>query len=125
MTPLRRRPALSLRRFAVALALAATLTACGAEKSDDQPAQAEPGVVLVKDMQFTPATITVQAGESVTWRFDDGGVPHNVQGAKPADTLIHSPILRDNSYTVTFDTPGTYQYGCTLHPQMTGSVVVT
>ena len=75
-------------------------------------------------MKFTPASITIAVGDTVTWRFDDGGVPHNVQGATDAESFIHSPILRDAEYSVTFDKPGTYQYLCTLHSQMTGTVVV-
>jgi plastocyanin len=76
--------------------------------------------VVVKDMAFSPQVIEVPAGTTVTWRFQDGGTPHDVKGDG-----FKSEVLRSGGFTHTFDVPGTYDYRCTLHGQMEGRVIVT
>jgi plastocyanin len=86
-----------------------------------EPAAAGPVVVSIKDFAFAPQTLTVHAGTTVTWRnLDDE--PHTVRGA---DAQIRSDALdQDESYSVKFDKPGTYKYGCSIHPKMSGTVIV-
>ncbi|MGW0172340.1 cupredoxin domain-containing protein [Rhodococcus sp. NPDC003322] len=119
---------------ATALLLLGTLAGCG--DSTDTPSTvptpsaeatlpADTTVVRVAGMAFTPATVTIRVGQSVTWQFDDNAIPHNVTGTGAAATELKSPILATGTYTKQFDTPGTYAYECTLHPNMTGTVVVT
>ena len=74
-----------------------------------------------KDNRFTPAAIQVPAGTTVTWRFEDGFVPHDVK----ADGFTSGDPRRKGTFTHTFDRPGTYPYRCTVHDGMTGRVVVT
>jgi len=78
-------------------------------------------VVSIKDFAYSPQTITVHAGTTVTWKnLDDE--PHTVRGA---DAQIRSDALdQDESYSVKFDKAGTYKYGCSIHPKMSGTVVV-
>lgn len=125
-----------MRVLATILLVAAVVTGCAstpenaAPPGDTKPVAAEglpadTAVVRVAGMRFTPATITIRAGQSVTWRFDDNGLPHNVTGTGAAVDALRSPILASGVYTTVFDTPGTYPYECTLHPEMTGTVVVT
>ena len=77
--------------------------------------------VSIKDFAYSPQTVTVHAGTTVTWKnLDDE--PHTVRGA---DAQIRSDALdQDESYSVRFDKPGTYRYGCSIHPKMSGTVVV-
>jgi plastocyanin len=82
-------------------------------------------VVLVKISNFTfePASITVTAGTQIKWVNEDD-VPHTVTGSD-AGSPIHSGALdTDDSYTVTTDHVGTYQYFCAIHPHMVGTVIV-
>jgi hypothetical protein len=73
------------------------------------------------DFQFSPASITVQVGSTVTWR-NDGPSAHT---ATADDGTFNSGILRTgDSSSATFNQLGSYDYVCTLHPQMTGTVVV-
>jgi plastocyanin len=125
-----RRFASRLRQFALALVLLALLAACGGSDTgaDTNSSSAEnpppANTVDVKDMRFSPAAITIKAGETVTWRFDDSGRPHNVTGDQDAAAIIKSPIIKKGDYSATFTKPGIYHYTCTLHAQMTGTVTV-
>ena len=91
----------------------------GEDLSDAAPATGVTEVV-VKDMKFAPRVIEVPAGTTVTWRFEDGDTPHDVKGDG-----FESEVMRTGTFTHTFATPGTYDYRCTLHSQMTGRVIVT
>lgn len=77
--------------------------------------------VSIANFVFTPGEITIAPGESVVWTNDDGA-PHGLEyqdGAKGVD-----PLLPGSSFTRRFDRPGTYEYNCSVHPYMTGRVVV-
>jgi plastocyanin len=95
-------------------------TAAGTEASAPAPSPAAV-VVSIKDFHFSPQNLTVPAGSTVIWKnLDDE--PHTVRGA---DAQIRSDALdQDESYSVKFDKPGTYKYGCSIHPRMSGTVVV-
>jgi amicyanin len=86
-------------------------------------ATAAPAVaVAIDNFTFTPQSVTVKAGTTVTWTNRDD-IPHGVASANNA--FAKSKALdTDDSYSFTFTTPGTYQYFCYIHPHMTGTVVV-
>ena len=81
--------------------------------------------VLITHMSFIPHVITVTAGTTVTWQWDDGPTPHNVTFSSNGLNFA-SPNQAVGTYSHTFDTPGTYPYRCTLHtlPGMSGVVIV-
>jgi plastocyanin len=83
-----------------------------------------PGAVTrveIKDYEFLPATLTVPAGTTVTWTSHDDE-PHTVTSS---EKVFASPGLdADEAFSYTFSTPGTYTYSCTLHPHMTGTIIV-
>ena len=77
--------------------------------------------VTIDNFVFEPARLTVKAGTTVTWLNRDD-IPHTV-AAK--DRLFKSKVMdTDESYSFTFSTPGEYTYFCSLHPHMTGTIVV-
>lgn len=84
-------------------------------------APSSPPTISIKDFAFTPQMVTVPAGTTVTWKnLDDE--PHTVRGV---DAQIRSDALdQDESYSVKFDKPGYYKYGCSIHPKMSGTIVV-
>ena len=85
-------------------------------------AWAEEQKIEIKEYLFVPANVTIAAGTKVTWVNRDE-VPHTIDDS---NKLFHSAALdTDEAYSYTFTTPGTYQYGCRLHSQMMGTVVVT
>jgi amicyanin len=78
--------------------------------------------VSIDNFTFTPQTLTVKAGTTVTWINKDD-IPHGIASANNAFTKSKA-LDTDDSYSFTFTTPGTYQYFCYVHPHMTGTVVV-
>jgi amicyanin len=78
--------------------------------------------VAISDFKFNPATLSVPVGATVTWTNQDEE-PHTIASK---DGSFHSPGLDTHgSYSFTFTTPGSYDYICSIHPFMTGTVVVT
>jgi plastocyanin len=77
--------------------------------------------VLVDNFSFSPAAATVPAGATVTWTNHDD-VPHTIVSTEKRFT---SPVLdTDQQFSHRFEAPGTYPYYCSLHPKMTGQIVV-
>ena len=78
--------------------------------------------VQVLDNAFDPSTVTISSGTRVNWGWN-GRNPHNVVFA-PGTGLASSATQTDGAFNVTFSTAGSYNYECTVHPGMTGTVVV-
>src|SRR4051812_32271608 len=77
--------------------------------------------VRIDNFTFSPPTLAVMAGTTVTWINEDD-IPHAI-AAK--DRSFRSKTLdTDGRFSFTFTTPGEYDYFCTLHPHMVGKVVV-
>ncbi len=89
------------------------------------PASPVPGnAVAIKNFAFSPATLKVKAGTTVTWTNQDTDA-HTVTSAGSGGPL-HSPALATHAtYSHRFTTPGSYHYLCTIHPFMTATVEVT
>src|SRR3954468_13781929 len=70
--------------------------------------------VSVKNNSFSPTTVSVKKGDKVTWKWTQGGVPHNVTpaGGKPGSATSSK---KGFTFTKTFATAGTFQYICTIH----------
>jgi Icc protein len=103
---------------AAARASAATTAGSAAQT---QPGQAD-GQITIDNFAFTPKLLTVAAGKSVTWSNRDD-VPHRIKSAN--DRFASSSVLDTRaSYNATFSKPGEYPYFCSIHPTMTGKVIV-
>jgi plastocyanin len=103
------------------LVASVALSTCVVAWSASAAENASSTVVLAKDFMFAPNTVNVVAGSTVTWTNHDDE-PHTVV----SDTgLFRSGALDTNeSFSFTFDKPGTYRFICSIHPQMVGTVVV-
>jgi plastocyanin len=147
------------RRFVIALAAAASLTAvaaCGDTKPQTQPgayssapattqpsaaASTMPGMsmsptdppsgpavatqsVKVQEFAFGPQSIAVKTGTTVTWTNGDQD-PHTVTSQGNGVPLKSATLANGDTYQDTFTKAGSYDYLCTIHPFMTGTVVVT
>jgi amicyanin len=104
------------RRFvlgALAAALFAVLAAA--------PARAADAAVKIANFTFGPKELKVKAGTMVTWTNEDD-IPHTVTSTTLA--FKSAPLDTDQKFSFTFTTPGVYKYFCSLHPHMTGTIVV-
>ena len=111
-----------IARLAVSVVAAAILL-LAAGRSSVVNAQQTPASVDVKidNFSFGPAAITVAVGTTVTWTNRDD-IPHTVVSD---DKVFKSKVLdTDEKFSYTFIKPGTYPYFCSVHPKMTGKVIV-
>jgi plastocyanin len=101
----------------VSAALAAALTTGGLID-----AAAQDGLALNSaNFTFGPQRLTVPVGTTVTWTNQDD-IPHTIVSTSQA---FRSQALDTNDkFSFTFTTPGSYEYFCSLHPHMTGTIVV-
>ena len=113
------------RTLTIALTAAALgIGACGG--SDEPATSTAPAVpagatstVAIGDNTFTPATITVDVGETV--KFENGGaIPHTVTG----DGFDSGSLAPGDSFTFAADKAGTVKYVCVFHPGMQGTIEV-
>jgi plastocyanin len=117
----RRRITLLLGAVGVTALLAAAAPELTAAGEAVVAAAASPATVQIDNFAFTPATLTVTAGTSVTWKNEDDS-PHRI-GDKNG-TFKSAALDTDDSFSHTFTTPGEYPYICTIHPYMVGKIIV-
>jgi plastocyanin len=81
-------------------------------------------LIAIKNFAFSPATLTIKAGATVTWMNQDGA-PHQIASDPGAPVAFKSESLANGaSFEFTFTQPGTYSYYCTIHPSMKGTIIV-
>jgi plastocyanin len=88
--------------------------------ANDQPSPTPAGV-KIDNFSFGPQTVTVPVGATVVWTNSDD-IPHT---AVSTEGLFKSKVMdTDEKFSYTFTKAGTYPYYCTIHPKMTGKIVV-
>ena len=114
----------------ILLVLACTCAGCTSPQSPSAPAATTPvpaggsNAVMIKNFAFSPATLTVKTGSTVTWTNQDVA-PHQVASDPGTPVAFSSDSLVNGaSYQFTFTQPGTYTYHCTIHPNMKGTIIV-
>jgi plastocyanin len=100
--------------------LSAGFRSVTANAQQPAPASAE---VKIDNFSFTPATLTVAVGTTVTWTNRDD-IPHTVVSTDDPKAFKSKVLDTDEKFSFTFSKPGTYPYFCSVHPKMTGTVVV-
>ena len=78
--------------------------------------------IEIKDFAFNPQTITVKSGDKVTWINRDEE-PHTVVSVGKKFQKS-SGLDTDQEFSIIAGAPGTYEYFCSVHPKMTGTIVV-
>lgn len=110
----------SLRIVAAVLVLSASVVLGSQMEQPQSPAGAKVEIAI-DNFSFSPATVTVAVGTTVRWTNRDD-IPHTVVSE---DKAFKSKALdTEDQFTYTFTKAGTYSYFCSLHPKMTGKVVV-
>ena len=107
-----------LTAFSLLAAGKASLPAAAAK-----PLPAQTAEVKIDNFSFGPETLTIAVGTTVTWTNRDD-IPHTVVATDAAKTFKSKVLDTDEKFSFTFTKAGTYPYFCSVHPKMTGKVVV-
>ena len=84
---------------------------------------AGPTQVSIDNFKYVPDMLTVPAGTKVTWTNHDD-MPHTVTSTGKPKALDSDALDTDDQFSHVFAEPGTYTYICTVHPKMSGQVIV-
>jgi plastocyanin len=110
-----------MRSILVVAALAA-LACSGDDGPSNPPAGNDPNTVTVGNNVFTPSSLSVPVGTTVTWQWASSGVTHNVT----FQDQVTSNNRSQGSFPRTFTAAGTFPYLCTIHgAAMSGTITVT
>lgn len=110
-----------IAHLAISLAMVMLLPAGSLRVTAADQASAANAEVKIDNFSFVPNTLNVAAGTTVTWTNGDD-IPHT---AVSTEGLFKSKVLDTNEkFSYTFTKAGTYAYYCTIHPRMTGKIVV-
>jgi len=99
-----------------------SLFALGGETKEADGTTSKQNRIEIKDFAFNPQTLTVKSGEKVTWINRDDE-PHTVVSVEK-QFKKSTALDTDQEFTIMAGAPGTYTYFCSVHPKMTGTIVV-
>ena len=80
--------------------------------------------VTISDFAFTPSSVTAKVGTAVTWTNKDSVAHTIITDTSTVDGPNSDSVAAGGHYTFTFKKAGTYTYHCSIHPKMTGTVIV-
>jgi len=103
------------------LAFAVAICSIAALAATPQPS-ASPAAVTIADFAYSPSSLTIPVGTAVTWKNNDTA-SHTVTDSNGA--FDSGNLDQGKTFTFTFTKAGTYNYGCSYHPSMHGTIVVT
>jgi plastocyanin len=111
--------------FWTAAVLAGVLLLAGPLNVTVNAQQTAPATMVVKidNFSFSPATLTVPVGATVTWTNQDD-IPHTVVSTDDPRAFRSKVLDTDEKFSYTFTKAGTFAYFCSVHPKMTGTVLV-
>ena len=84
---------------------------------------AEPKQISIDNFKYVPETLTVPVGTKLTWTNHDD-MPHTVTSTSKPKILDSEALDTDDQFSHVFAEPGVYTYVCTVHPKMSGQVIV-
>jgi plastocyanin len=93
----------------------------GAAAEPSAAAAPQDSSVAIHNFMFSPMALAVAVGTRVSWKNFDGE-PHTIRSID--DTFRSGALDQNDTFSYTFDKPGTYRYVCSIHPQMVASIVV-
>ena len=107
----------------LAMALLVGLTSCSTSKTSTSTTTASTSgnTVNIINFAFTPPTITVNVGTTVTWTNNDSTTHHVASDTGVFDS---GNMSQNATYSFTFNNAGTFPYHCTIHTYMKGTVIV-
>lgn len=107
----------------------AIIASCGGDDTTNPPDDGVfNGTIRVLDNRFSPASVTISAGDSVTWRWEGNNfhtVTHGTDPATPAVKLFDEGPKQSGTFGYRFNDPGTYPYYCDPHRTMGMTATIT
>jgi plastocyanin len=120
---LSRRHAVFLAAFGFCGGLAVLLVLGGIQHRAAEAASAATPAIEIDNYSFSPGALTVPVGTTVTWTNKDE-VPHTIVSADNPRLFRSGGLDTDDKFAFKFTRAGTYKYFCSVHPYMTGEIVV-
>ena len=108
-------------RFTCAAVMAGLIGCATGVVLDTALAGGEDAALAIDNFTFTPRRLTVKAGTTITWNNRDD-IPHTV--VSTTKQFKSKALDTDDKFSFMFTAPGSYNYFCSLHPHMTGTIVV-
>ena len=108
-------------RLCAGVLLAVMHAGVGAAAEPSAAAAPQDSSVAIHNFMFSPMSLAVAVGTRVSWKNFDGE-PHTIRSID--DTFRSGALDQNDTFSYTFDKPGTYRYVCSIHPQMVASIVV-
>jgi plastocyanin len=99
-----------------------SILALGGDMKNADETTTKQNRIEIKDFAFNPQSLTVKSGEKITWINRDEE-PHTVVSVQK-QFKKSTALDTDQEFTITAGAPGTYTYFCSVHPKMTGTIVV-
>ncbi|OGF57700.1 MAG: hypothetical protein A2Z21_05455 [Candidatus Fraserbacteria bacterium RBG_16_55_9] len=93
------------------------------QDGNGNPPPIETQTVEIINFDFRPSLIRVKKGAKVMWVQKDSA-PHTVTSTNPAGLFDSGTLSKNQQFSFTFSTPGTFEYQCAIHPSMRGKVIV-
>jgi len=103
--------------FVVAIVMVVGVSGCTSQNQTSST-----NSVNIQNMAFSPSTLTVPVGTTVTWKNLDNVAHHVVSDTGAFDSGV---LNNGQSFNFTFTKAGNYPYHCSIHPSMTGTIIVT
>ena len=116
----------------VAIVIAVALSGCAEQEPDLESQSSTVDITVngdngdsvdIKGFAYDQATLTISKGTTVTWTQHDSAV-HTVTSVS-GNVLDSQNLAKGETFSYTFDETGTFEYYCTNHPSMKGTVIVT
>ncbi|HMC32480.1 MAG TPA: cupredoxin family copper-binding protein [Candidatus Angelobacter sp.] len=111
---------LGIAALAILIAVTAGRSTTSGTASAQENAMGETAI-KIDNFTFSPATMTIHVGDTVRWTNHDD-LPHNV--VSEGKTFKSKTLDTDENFSYTFTKAGAYSYYCSIHPKMTGKIVV-
>jgi len=108
-------------RLCAGVLLAVMNAGVGAAAEPAAAAAPQDSSIAIHNFMFSPMSLAVAVGTRVSWKNFDGE-PHTIRSID--DTFRSGALDQNDTFSYTFDQPGTYRYVCSIHPQMVASIVV-
>lgn len=96
-----------------------TAAPSGSSSQNQQSPASAVNAVIIQNFAFSPATLTVKKGATITWTNNDSA-PHQIKSA----TFNSDQLNKGQTFSFTFNTAGTFDYSCAIHPSMLGKIIV-